>query len=691
MESRFRSNEAERYVERYAAAFGDDLARRVHTAHLLAEDPSLVLFDGGSVSVKSLTTDLFGDPVEVLQISGGGVELDQITPSDFASCRLASVRHILDRASTIELGVIAELSSSRVRVDDPAPPPSTLVHAVLPGRFVDHALADAVLTVLSQPEPEAVINRIFGGRVLFVPYAPAGAALARRVVDLLRARIVAGAPRPSLVIAERHGIFTWGDSAEESYAAMIGAVSLIEDYIAEIRGTNSRPTISVPDLGLYTKIAPIFRGVLARVTARPWLLTWRTSTLMRGFCDRIEMTLLAQLGCAAPDHAASTKGKPLVIGALDFTNAAITRARIEDALRDYASTYEDYVRRASAGRRRSPKLLDPWPRVILFEGLGALTLGRSAAEAHRAADLYEREAAILEAAHAMHGFRPAGELEIFDAEHGPWTRSNAGATGEANGPLDGKIALVTGAATDVGVATARALLKAGAHVVLADRNEASLLEIEKPLAAAHRDRVTHVGCDVVIDAQVRRAVAHACTQFGGLDIVVSNAGSSFSGPLHSSTGHTALRASLELNLLGHQNVARAAAEVFLLQAAGGVLLFNASSGVLSQGPDAGPYAVPEAALLALMRQYAIDLGPQGIRSNAVSAGRVSRDLWSDSPPESRSKCRTIPAEDYFRANLLGRETTADDVGGAFVFLAGAAATTGCVITVDGGIASAFPR
>jgi rhamnose utilization protein RhaD (predicted bifunctional aldolase and dehydrogenase)/NAD(P)-dependent dehydrogenase (short-subunit alcohol dehydrogenase family) len=691
VESRFRPNEADRYVERYGAAFGEDLARRVHTAHLLAEDQSAVLLEGGSVSVKSLTTDLFGDPVEVLQISGGGVELHQIEPSDFASCRLASVRQILDRASTIELGVIAELSSSRLRVDDPAPPPSTLIHAVLPGRFVDHALADVVLTIVSQPDPAGVIEKIFGDRALFVPYAPAGAALARRTVELLRNRMVAGMPRPSVVIAERHGIFTWGETADESYAAMVGAVSLIEDYITEIRGASSRPTISVPDMDLYVKLAPLFRGVLARVTARPWLLTWRTSTLMRAFCDRLEMTLLAQLGCAAPEHAVSTKWKPLVIGTLDFTNANETRARLEDALHDYAATYEDYVRRSSAGRRRSPKLLDPWPRVILFEGLGALTLGRSAAEAHRAADLYEHEAGILEAAHAMHGFRPAGELEVFDAEHGPWARPSSGSIGQEIRPLDGRIALITGAATDVGLATARALLKAGAHVVLADRNEASLTELERPLAAAHRERVTHISCDVVIEAQVRRAVAHACTHFGGLDIVVSNAGSAFSGLLHSSSGHTALRASLELNLLGHQNVARAASEVFLLQGAGGVLLFNASSGVLSQGPDAGPYAVPEAALLALMRQYAIDLGSQGIRANAVSAGRVRSDLWSDNPPESRSKSRTIPAEEYFKANLLRRETTADDVGGAFVFLAGAAATTGCVITVDGGVASAFPR
>ena len=691
MESRFRPGEAERYVERYAPTFGDDLARRVHTAHLLAEDPGVVLFEGGSVSVKCLTTDLFGDPIEVLQISGRGADLNQIEPSDFASCRLAVVRQILDRTSTIELGVIAELSSSRLRVDDPAPPSTTLMHAILPGRFVDHALADAVLSVVSQPEPDAIINRIFGDRALFVPYAPAGAPLARRTVELLRARLVAGAPRPSVVVAERHGIFTWGETAEESYAAMVSAISLVEAYIGEARGASSRPTISVPDMQLYSKVAPLFRGVLARVTAKPWLLTWRTSTLMRAFCDRLEMTLLAQLGSAAPDHAARTKWKPLVISSLDFTNPAAARGLLEDALHSYASAYEDYVRRASASRRRAPKLLDPWPRVILFEGLGALTLGRSAAEAERAAEIYEHAAGILDAAYAMRGFKPAGEIEVFDAEHGAWARQTSGAA--ETRPLDGKIALVTGATTEVGLATARALLKAGAHVVLADRNEASLEEVERPLADAadNRSRVTHIACDVVIEAQVRRTIAHACTHFGGLDIVVSNAGSAFSGLLHSASGHTALRASLELNLLGHQNVARAASEVFLLQGVGGVLLFNASSGVLSQGPDAGPYAVPEAALLALMRQYAIDLGPHGIRSNAVSAGRVRADLWSDNPPESRSKSRTIPAEEYFRANLLARETTADDVGGAFVFLAGAAATTGCVITVDGGNASAFPR
>lgn len=690
MESSFRASEAERYVDRYAPTFGADLARRIHTAHLLGEDPNVILGDGGSVSVKSLTTDLFGDPVEVLVISGAGASLQRIEPSEFASCRLNTVRQILERATTVELGVIAELSSSRIRIDDPLPPPAALLHAVLPGRFVDHARADAVLTLVSQPDPESVIARIFGERALYVPHAPAGAAVARRAIDLLRAR----GGRASVVIADTHGIFTWGDTAEESYTALVHAITLIEDYIAEVRGSNSRPTISVPDLELYSKLAPLFRGVLARVTARPWLLTWRTSTRMRGFCDRLEMTLLAQLGCAAPEHAVSTKWKPLVFGSLDFSNPALVRSRLEDALHAYASTYEEYVRRASSGRRRAPKLVDPWPRVILFEGLGALTLGRSAAEAERAADIYEHTASILDAAHAMQGFKPAGELEVFDAEHGPWARGSSGAAGLEGAteprPLDGKIALVTGAAAGIGLATARALLKAGAHVVLTDRNELTLAEAIKPLAGAFPKRVTQAGCDVVIEAQVRRAMAHACTHFGGLDIVVSNAGSEFTGPLHAASGHTALRASLEVNLLGHQNVARAASEVFLLQSVGGALLFNASSAALCHAPDAGPYAVAEAALLALMRQYAIDLGPHGVRSNAVSPGRVRMDLWGDTPPPSR-RGRAMPVEENFRANALGRETLAEDVGGAFVYLASAPATTGCVITVDGGIAAAFPR
>jgi rhamnose utilization protein RhaD (predicted bifunctional aldolase and dehydrogenase)/NAD(P)-dependent dehydrogenase (short-subunit alcohol dehydrogenase family) len=709
VESRFRDAEAERAIETYATAAGADLALRVHTARLLGEEPSLVLHDGGSASVKLRAMDIYGDIHEVLHVSGEGESLATIEPHGFVALRLAPLRRLAERPGTTDDEVHAELCTSRIShgaasharwlrgdtlVSSAEPPPDALIHAILPGKYVDHAHADAILAVVNQPDAADVINHIFAERALFVPYAPAGAALAKKTADLWRAR----GPRhkPALVIADKHGIYTWGETAEESYAAMVDAVTLVENYIVETRMAGSRPTISAPDPELYVKLAPLIRGILARASGQQWITTWRTSAAMRAFCDRIDMTILAQFGCASPEHAAVLKAKPLVLSDINATTAAFFRRRVGDAINDYASGYEDYIRRASSARKVTRRDVDPWPRVILVEGLGALTAGRSAAEAEKIADLYEHTASIIDAAHAMQGFKPAGELDVFDAEHAgadaDYRAQERARHGDfARAPLDRRIALVTGAAAGIGLATARALLKAGAHVVLTDRSEAALTQVARSLADQYPKRVEKIGCDVVIEAQVRRAVNHACMRFGGLDIVISNAGGAFSGTLHSAPGKEALRASLELNLLGHQNVACAAADVLLMQDTGGVLLFSAASNALSQSPEAGPYAVAEAALLALMRQYAIDLGPHGVRSNAVSPGRVNTDLWSGGMLEARSNARGIPPEAFFRTNLLGRETTVGDVAAALVYLCTADATTGCVITVDGGLAPAFVR
>jgi NAD(P)-dependent dehydrogenase (short-subunit alcohol dehydrogenase family) len=211
------------------------------------------------------------------------------------------------------------------------------------------------------------------------------------------------------------------------------------------------------------------------------------------------------------------------------------------------------------------------------------------------------------------------------------------------------------------------------------------------LAGTFGDRVFALPCDVTSADDVRSAIRKTSLRFGGLDIVVSNAGRPYEGALHEDKGDAALRSSLEVNLLGHQNVSRFAAELMIQQGAGGTLLFNASKSAFNQGPNFGPYAIPKAALLALMRQYAVDLAPYGIRSNAVNADRIRTALFDGGMLETRARARGVGVDEYFRANLLRRETTANDVAQAFVYLAGAEATTGCVITVDGGNASAFPR
>jgi rhamnose utilization protein RhaD (predicted bifunctional aldolase and dehydrogenase)/NAD(P)-dependent dehydrogenase (short-subunit alcohol dehydrogenase family) len=687
MESRYRAAEVERYKETYAPALGLDLALRIYSARLLGEDPELVFQRGGSASVKAREIDLYGQDVDVLHVSGDDEDLATIQPKGFAACDLVSLRRLADRAGTSDEEMLSELSRRTLWPGAPLPSAYAPVHAILPGKYVDHAQADTILAVVNQPGGADIVREIFGDRALFVPYAPPGMALARRVLEASRARpgfgsTTGSSARISLVVADRNGIFTWGETAEGCYEQMIAAVTRAERYVADTRLPGSRPTISAADPELYARLAPIARGELERASGRPWILAWKTTAQMRGFCDRMDMTLLAQLGCAAPDHATVMKPRPLVLREVDATVASIARKRVHDGISDYAAAYEEYLRRASGSRRAAQGGPDAAPRVILFEGLGALAAAADGASAERAASLCERTAAIIDAAYSMQGYHPASDSDFFDAEHGAVGRARVErAEAAAARPLDRRIALVSGGAAGVGLAAARALLRAGAHVVLADRSQAALEEAAQGLEADHPKRVAHIACDVSVEAQARRAASHASSSFGGLDILVSSAPAACSpssipsaggapaplqelGALHTTAGSAAFRAALEQTLMAHQNAARAAVEVMLLQGTGGSLLFLTSKGAWSAGPEAGPCSVAEASLLALMRQYAIDVGAHRIRSNAVSHDR-----------------------DRGRASLLAREATADDVAAAIVFLATAEATTGCVLTVDGGSAA----
>lgn len=690
MDSRHRKDEAQRYLETYAATHGEDLALRVYTSRLLGADPSLVLHGGGNTSVKSTAVDLLGERVDVLFIKGSGWDLATIEPRGFPACRLAPLQRACELAEMTDEQMVAFLRGQMLDPSSPTPSVEALLHAIIPAKFVDHTHADAVLAVVDRRDSAEAVRAIYGDEALFVPYVMPGFALARRVAELIRARLERGA-LPSLMILDKHGVFTWGDTAEESYTRMIDAVTRAEQYIAQRSEIPTHPTVAGPDPDLRAAIGPVVRGALARASGRPWVATLRTSLQLMAFCNRDDLARVSQIGCATPDHVIRTKARPLVIDRYDVSDTARFRATVEQAIARYVADYHEYFRRSCAARGVVREELDPFPRVLLFPGVGALCVGASRAEAEIVADIYHHTASVIEAAEALGGYQPVSELDLFDMEYWSLEQAKLKLGAGPRGPLDRRIALVTGAASGIGLATAAAFLAAGAHVALVDRDEESLEKAAATLDGRHRGRCLKLTCDVRSEASVNRAFSQAAAHFGGVDVVVSNAGRAFTGAIHTPEGHEALCASLELNLLGHQNVARAAARVLLAQDSGGAILFNASKSAFNQGPDFGPYAVAKAALVALMRQYAVDLGRHGIRANAVNADRVRTALFGAGLLEARARARNVSVDDYFRDNLLRRETTAADVAQAFLYLATAEATTGCVLTVDGGNAAAFPR
>jgi len=365
-------------------------------------------------------------------------------------------------------------------------------------------------------------------------------------------------------------------------------------------------------------------------------------------------------------------------------------AVLDEALAAHADSHANYL---DQGRTRPTAVdqVERLPRVVVVEDHGVLTLGTTAEQAIRAADVFEHAVEIVDEAMALGGCVKPNAQELFDAEFGA-AATLACCDEPEGGPLFGQIALVTGAASGIGQATSRALLIAGAHVLMTDRDPRVLDAVSEWPHLHYPGRFSTCACDVASEVACRSAVEAACDAFGGIDVLVSNAGTAPSGVLHGASGDAALRSSLDINLLGHQRVARSAAQAMIAQSCGGALLFNASKIAFHQGPEFGPYAVPKAALIALMRQYAVDLGEHGIRANAVNADRIRTKLFAQPGPEAaRATAPALSPSAYFRANLLQRETTPEQVAEAFVFLATAGATTGCIITVDGGNPAAFPR
>lgn len=711
MFSRYKAEEAARLVSELGPEHGEDLALRVYTSRLLGGDPRLVLHGGGNTSVKSRVTETTGEIVDVLYVKGSGGNLATIGPASFPAVRLERLRRLCSLPSLTDEQMVKELRGQSVDWSRPQPSVETLLHALVPGKFVDHSHADALLAITNQPDGAARVRELYGEAALVVPYAMPGFALARRFAEAWAARAASGPP-PELVVLDKHGIFTWGDTAEQSYERMIAAVSKAEAALAAgharaprtVRAYERTPAGDGDDdkLAARAALSTALRGELWRRTGRPWAVGWRTSDVLLEAAARPEIAALLQKGCATPDHVIRVRPWPLVLGETPALDAATLRAALSAALDEWAARYRAYFERGKAARGTEAAPLDACPRVILVPGLGALAIGRSRKDAGIAADIAEHTAAIVLDAASLGGYEPASDLDLFDMEYWPLERAKLGKRDDATaegapaspafgGGFEGKVALVTGAASGIGFATAAMLLRAGAHVCFTDRDGALLAGVTAPLEEEHPGRVLALDLDVTSFDEAERAVKRTLVRFGGLDIVVSNAGSASEGKLHTEAGDKALRASLELNLIGHQNVARAAAVAMIAQGTGGVLLFNASKSAFNQGPDFGPYAVPKTALLALMRQYAIDLAPHGIRTGAVNADRIRTALFTPAFVEARAKARNVGVDEYFKANLLRRETTAGDVAAAFVYLATAEATTGCVITVDGGNAAAFPR
>jgi rhamnose utilization protein RhaD (predicted bifunctional aldolase and dehydrogenase)/NAD(P)-dependent dehydrogenase (short-subunit alcohol dehydrogenase family) len=682
MKSLWHEDDAKAMVKHYGQlGFSEDVALRVYTSRLLGADPRLVQHGGGNTSTKTTDTDHAGETVDVIRVKGSGWDLGDIEPAGLPAMRhksllaLQQVPHMSDEA------MVNAQRAALLDANSPNPSVETLLHAWVPAKVIDHTHANAVLALVDQSDGKKRAQDLFGSELCICDYVMPGFGLAHQV-----RKAVADRPTALGAILLKHGIFTWGEDARTAYERMIEMVDRAERTIEQAGRSRATKNSQSKAATSASAFLPELRGALTEsLDYNGWrrvVLDWRRGPETLTYVGRPDLAEISQSGPATPDHVLRIKPWPLILPDLARLPANEIRPRIQAAVDQYRDRYRAYFDRNNLRFDGKKKALDPTPRVVLVPGVGLFGVGASGGDASIAADIAETNAAVVSDGTKLGPFESIPEADIFDVEYWSLEQAKLGKTKAQR--LAGSIVAVTGGGSGIGAETARAFAAEGAEVVVLDR------DLDKANAVARSVKGLALACDVTSATSVEEAFRAIADQFGGLDILVSNAGAAFVGRI-GEVDEQVLRDSFELNLYGHQRVAQAAVKIFLRQGTGGALLFNASKQAVNPGPDFGPYGLPKAALLALMRQYAVDYGDKGIRANAINADRIRTGLLTDDMIKQRSAARGLTESDYMGGNLLKQEVRASDVAQGFLSLALADRTTGAILTVDGGNIAAALR
>ncbi|MBI2462375.1 MAG: bifunctional rhamnulose-1-phosphate aldolase/short-chain dehydrogenase [Candidatus Rokubacteria bacterium] len=660
----------------------------VYASRLVGAEPSLVVWGGGNTSLKVTEPDLLGRPIRVLRVKGSGSDLKSIVARDFPGVLLEPILALLKRADMDDQEMVAYLARCLQEPDSPRPSIEALLHGFLPSEAVIHTHADAVVALTNNARGREAVQEVYGKDVALIPYRRPGFLLSKEVAEGVRAH-----PRARGVILEKHGLITWGGTLKEAYGATMEAIKVSARGRRPSGPARPRVLDAAARRDLAVALAPILRGAVSR--ERRVLLRYDDSEPVLEFVSSPEAARLSQVGPATPDHTIHTKRVPLFVEVEDPSDLGALSEAVRGQVEAFARGYTEYF---EAHRFPGATLLDPYPRVILIPGLGMFTTGKEARAALIAAEIYHRTVWVLGAASAFGPYASLTPKEAFDVEYWPLELYKL-AKAPPERELARRIVLVTGGASGIGRAVARRLAQEGAHVVVADLDHPGAEQVARELEERHgAGRALGVAMDVTAEASVRSGIRAAVEACGGLDVVVSNAGIAPAGAIDAMALADWER-SLAVNATGHFLVAREALRVMKAQGLGGSFVFVATKNVMAPGKEFAAYSAAKAAEAQLAKVLAIEGGPSGIRANIVNPDAVFRDsrLWSEEVRAERARAHGIAPgeleEFYRRRNLLGVPVLPEDVAEAVLFLASdrAAKTTGCTLTVDGGVRDAFPR
>ena len=644
------------------------LADCVYASRLLGRETQLVQHGGGNTSVKLLAKAVDGTPIDALFIKASGYNLDQITAKGFVGVSQSSLERLKTHTNISDELLINAMCQARLSFSSPNPSVETLVHSFIPARYVFHTHPLAVLALTNQKNGGDLIQKATGGKTIVLPYVMSGFPLALQI-----SRALEDNTDHNTIVILKHGVFTFGDTAQDAYDSMIRVVTNSEKFTRSTRKklkTNPRkPSFKLENL------VPVLRGALvsSSATEQRYILSFRNSPVIKNFLGFGNMSRLVKCGPVTPDHAIWTKPKAL------FLPSNCNSIEIVRAVKNYKRDYERYFEKNNRRYLGKKVMRDSLPRVIFVDGLGVFGVGESLAKARIVSELAETFADVALKSESLGSYAPAPLRDIFDIEY--WGPETAKLDEIKNSPLRGQVAVITGGAGGIGAATAKRFKEAGAEVVIMDFNKKATVALADKLGAMY------LWTDVTDKKSLRRAFDKVIREYGGLDIVISNAGAAWEGEI-GTVSEKILRQSFEINFFAHQGVAQAAVEIMkkqnITEKVGGVILFNLSKQAINPGRNFGPYGVPKAATMFLLKQYALDHGKDGIRVAGINADRIRSGLLTDKLIDKRATARGLSSSDYVTGNLLGKEVLAEDVAKAFLDLALSKSTTGAVITVDGG-------
>lgn len=634
------------------------LAERVYSSRLLGANPDLVLHGGGNTSVKGVSKNIFGENVETLFVKGSGSDLATIEARDFVAVRMDAMLKLSRLEKLSDIDMARELKLASLDPAAPAPSVEAILHALIPHRFVDHTHADAIVAITNTADGEERIRALFGDEVVVLPYVMPGFDLAKLCAEVFSAQATA---RTIGMVLMNHGIFTFGDSAKQAYDRMIELVGRAEDYLNEKaplpQSQNEAMTADWAAL-------PGLRKAVSAAAGFPMLLRSKTGNAALAFARHPKIAQISQRGPATPDHIIRTKRLPL----------------FGRDVEGYVQAYRDYFDRNSRSAGVPLTMLDPAPRVIIDPEFGLVSAGRSARDTQIVEDIYSHTQDIILRGEALGGYRALGEAPLFNMEY--WDLEQAKLK-KAGAPkvFAGEVALVTGAASGIGKACVQSFLNRGAAVVAVDINPAV------DTLFANRGDFLGIVADLTSLADIRRVIEQTLRHYGGLDMLVLNAGIFPGGKKIAALSDEEWRKVMAVNLDSNLAIMREAHPLLKAAPRYGRVVVNGSKNVPAPGPGAVAYSAAKAALTQTARVAALEWGGDGIRVNVVHPNAVfDTGIWTPEVLAQRAAHYGMSIDDYKRNNVLREEVTSRDVAELIAEMCGPlfAKTTGAQLPVDGG-------